>query len=90
MQSAAAGWLMTVLSPDAFVVSLVQVAASFPMFLFALPAGALADIIDHTARERRSRKNIACWTSEHGLRSHCYFRFGVKLPSSRTFRHGSF
>src|SRR5262249_49153526 len=27
-------------------VSLVQVAASLPMFLFALPAGALADIVD--------------------------------------------
>jgi MFS family permease len=43
---AAASWLMTGLNPDAFVVSLVQVAASLPMFLFALPAGALADIID--------------------------------------------
>jgi MFS family permease len=46
MQSAAASWLMTGLNPDAFVVSLVQVAASLPMFLFALPAGALADVID--------------------------------------------
>src|ERR1700739_2135822 len=46
MQSAAASWLMTELNPDAFVVSLVQVATSLPMFLFALPAGALADIID--------------------------------------------
>src|SRR5260370_13771033 len=46
MQGAAASWLMTGLNPDALVVSLVQVAASFPMFLFALPAGALADIID--------------------------------------------
>jgi MFS family permease len=46
MQSAAAGWLMTELSPDPFVVSLVQVASSLPMFIFALPAGALADIVD--------------------------------------------
>ena len=46
MQGAAASWLMTRLNPDAFVVSLVQVASSLPMFLFALPAGALADIID--------------------------------------------
>src|SRR3954468_5327770 len=46
MQSAAAAWLMTTLDPDPFVVSLVQVAASLPLFLFALPAGALADIID--------------------------------------------
>ena len=32
MQSAAAGWLMTTLDPDPFVVSLVQVAASLPLF----------------------------------------------------------
>jgi MFS family permease len=46
MYSAAAGWLMTSLNPDPFVVSMVQVATTLPMFLFALPAGALADIID--------------------------------------------
>ena len=46
MYNAAAGWLMTSLSPSPLLVSLVQVANSLPMFLFALPAGALADIID--------------------------------------------
>ncbi len=46
MYSAAAGWLMTSLDPDPLTVSLVQVATSLPMFLFALPAGALADIVD--------------------------------------------
>jgi len=42
----ASGWLMTSLNADPMAVSLVQVAASLPMFLFTLPAGALADIID--------------------------------------------
>src|SRR5437868_2503915 len=46
MFSAASGWLMTSLNPDPFIVSLVQVATTLPMFLFALPAGALADIVD--------------------------------------------
>jgi MFS family permease len=46
MFSAASGWLMTSLNPDPFIVSLVQVAATLPMFLFAIPAGALADIVD--------------------------------------------
>ena len=46
MYNAASGWLMTTLNADPLVVSLVQVATSLPMFLFALPAGALADIID--------------------------------------------
>jgi MFS family permease len=46
MYNAAAGWLMTSLNPDPLMVSLVQVATTLPMFLFALPAGALADIVD--------------------------------------------
>src|SRR4051812_28426370 len=46
MYSAASGWLMTNLNPDPLVVSLVQVATTLPVFLFAIPAGALADILD--------------------------------------------
>jgi predicted MFS family arabinose efflux permease len=46
MYSAAAAWLMTSLDSDALAVSLVQVASSLPILLFALPAGALADIVD--------------------------------------------
>jgi len=46
MYNAASGWMMTSLSTDPLIVSLVQVATSLPMFLFALPAGALADIVD--------------------------------------------
>lgn len=46
MYTAAAGWLMTDLSVDPLMVSLVQVASGLPMFLLALPAGALADIVD--------------------------------------------
>ena len=46
MYSAASGWLMTGLNPDPFIVSMVQVATTLPMFLFALPAGAIADIVD--------------------------------------------
>jgi MFS family permease len=46
MYGAAAGWLMTGLTKDAFLVSLVQVASSAPLFLLALAAGALSDIVD--------------------------------------------
>src|SRR5947208_15022475 len=46
LYSAASGWLMTDLNPDPFIVSMVQVATTLPIFLFALPAGALADIVD--------------------------------------------
>src|SRR3954451_4371768 len=46
MQNVGAGWLMTSLAPSATMVSLVQAATSLPAFVFALPAGALADVID--------------------------------------------
>jgi MFS family permease len=46
MFDTASGWLMTSLSSDPVAVSLVQAAVSLPLFLFTLPAGALADVID--------------------------------------------
>jgi MFS family permease len=46
MYTAASGWLMVRLNPAPLVVSLVQVANTLPMFLFAIPAGALTDIVD--------------------------------------------
>src|SRR5271166_1698270 len=46
MFDTASGWLITSLDANPMTVSLVQVAVSFPLFLFTLPAGALADVID--------------------------------------------
>ncbi len=46
MQNVGAAWLMTSLAPTPLWVSMVQVASSLPFFLLALPAGALADVID--------------------------------------------
>ena len=46
MYSSTSAWLMTSLDSSPLMVSLVQVAASLPMFLFAIPSGALADIVD--------------------------------------------
>lgn len=46
MHDAAAAWLMTLLAPSPLMVSLVQVATTLPLFLLALPAGALADVLD--------------------------------------------
>lgn len=46
MHEVGAGWLMTSLAPTPMMVALVQAATSAPMFLLALPAGALADIVD--------------------------------------------
>ncbi len=46
MQDAGSGWLMTSLSSDPLMVALIQAATTIPIFVFALPAGALADIVD--------------------------------------------
>src|SRR4051812_46927671 len=45
MYSAAAAWLMSSLQPEPLAVALVQAAGTLPMFLFAIPAGAAADIL---------------------------------------------
>lgn len=46
MHEVGAAWLMTELSPSPLVVAAVQAATTLPVFLFALLAGALADIVD--------------------------------------------
>jgi MFS family permease len=45
---------MTALAPSPLMVSLMQTATSLPFFLLALPAGALADIVD--------RRKLLIWT----------------------------
>jgi MFS family permease len=46
MSDVGAGWLMTSLSPSPSMVALVAAADTFPVMLLALPAGAIADIVD--------------------------------------------
>jgi hypothetical protein len=46
MQSTASAWLMTSLAPSAIMVALVTMATTLPLFLLAMPAGALADVLD--------------------------------------------
>jgi MFS family permease len=46
MYNLASGWLMLSLDANPFIVSMVQVANNLPLFLFAIPAGALVDAVD--------------------------------------------
>src|SRR5262249_55463746 len=46
MQNVGAGWLMTQMTMSPLMVSLVQAAATMPVFFLMLPAGALADLVD--------------------------------------------
>src|SRR3954469_15123150 len=55
IQNTGAGWLMTSLAPSPVMVSLVQAATMLPVFLFAVPGGALADILDRRLTLMRPR-----------------------------------
>jgi MFS family permease len=46
MQNVGAEWLMTSIAPSPMMVALMQTAEMTPLFLLALPAGALADVVD--------------------------------------------
>jgi MFS family permease len=46
MYDVGASWLMTSLAPNPLFVSLITTASTLPIFLFALPSGALSDIFD--------------------------------------------
>ena len=63
IQNAAAGWMMTMLDPRPLMVSLVQVASMLPVFMLALPGGAVADIIDR----RRFLIGVQAWVLATGL-----------------------
>ncbi|MCC6203073.1 MAG: MFS transporter [Gammaproteobacteria bacterium] len=57
MHDIGAGWLMASLTESPARVALVQSAMSFPVFLLAMPAGALADILDR----RRYLIGVVSW-----------------------------
>ncbi|HEV2728457.1 MAG TPA: MFS transporter [Terriglobales bacterium] len=46
MQSTGAAWLMVPLNAGPLYVALTQTASALPFFIFALPAGAIGDIVD--------------------------------------------
>jgi MFS family permease len=54
MQDVGEGWLMTSLTTSPLIVSLLQTSEGLAVFLLALPAGALADIVD--------RRRLLLWS----------------------------
>jgi MFS family permease len=57
MHDVGTAWLMTSLTPSPLLVSLLQTATTLPVFLLALPAGALADVVDR----RRMLMMLEAW-----------------------------
>ena len=78
MYSAASGWLMTSLNPDPLIVALVQAASTLPICLFAIPAGALADIFD----KRRFLIVVESLTTAVSAVYAAMVGFGLATPSN--------
>jgi MFS family permease len=57
MQGVGAAWLMVSLGASPALVALTQTASSLPFFVFALPAGAIGDIVDR----RKLILYTECW-----------------------------
>ena len=66
----AATWAMNTLGAPALLLSLMSSAGTLPFFLFTLPAGALADLVDR----RRLLRIFNCWLAfSAGLLALCAF-----------------
>jgi MFS family permease len=57
-QAVGAGWLMTSLTLNPHVVALVQTASSLPLFILAIPAGVLADLMDRRRLIRNANATL--------------------------------
>ena len=67
MRELAAAWLMTSLSVSSVAVGVVKAAASMPVLLLALPAGALADMVSRRALNITINSVLALVTAAIGL-----------------------
>ncbi|HEY0406384.1 MAG TPA: MFS transporter [Pyrinomonadaceae bacterium] len=76
MHNVGADWLMTTLAPSPLMVALMQTAENAPLFLLALPAGALADIVDR----RRLLLYTQAWMLVSAVALGLLTLFGLTTP----------
>jgi predicted MFS family arabinose efflux permease/quinol monooxygenase YgiN len=76
MHNVGAEWLMTTLAPTPIMVALMQTAENAPTFLLALPAGALADIVDR----RRLLLYTQTWMLVAAIALGLFTLFGLTTP----------
>jgi MFS family permease len=76
MHNVGADWLMTSLAPSPLMVGLMQTAENAPLFLLALPAGALADIVDR----RRLLLYTQAWMLASAVALALLTLFGLTTP----------
>ncbi len=65
MQTVGAQWLMLTLTGSATYVALVQSAASVPIFLFAVLAGTIGDLVDRRRFSDRLHRRTCSWSPRH-------------------------
>jgi MFS family permease len=73
----AATWVMNMLSPSALLLSLMSTVASLPFFLFTLPAGALADMVDR----RKLLRFMSFWLAASAALLAVLFTFHWLTPT---------
>jgi len=76
MHNVGADWLMTSLAPSPWMVALMQTAETAPFFFLALPAGALADIVDR----RRLLLYTQAWMLVSAVSLAALTFFGLTTP----------
>src|SRR6201997_5731407 len=73
----AATWVMNKLSPSTLLLSLMSTVASLPFFLFTLPAGALADMVDR----RKLLRFMNLWLAATAALLAFLFTFHLLTPA---------
>ena len=79
MQAVGAAWLMVSLGAGPMYVALTQTASALPFFVFALPAGAIGDIVDR----RRLIPRKSSFLNSSTVLCHCPIRW----PGRRCCRY---
>ena len=81
MQDVGESWLMISLTKSPVLVALVETAGSLPIFLLALPAGALADVVDRRRLLLATQSWMGAALGNVGLCGLLNWRFGSRTRS---------
>jgi MFS family permease len=73
MQNAGAAWLMVSVTSSPLLVGLMQTASTLPGFVFSLPGGVLADLVDRRRLLLATQLWLLCGALLLGILSYCHW-----------------
>ena len=73
MQNAGAAWLMVSLTSSPLLVGLMQTASTLPGFIFSLPGGVLADLVNRRRLLLTTQLWLLCGALLLGVLSLCHW-----------------